>query len=555
MADASDPARLTAGASAARGRNLFEADVNLQRLLARRAPALLDRHRARLSAFGHWAGAVVEPQAEATDRFFPPRLDAAALPPRVIFNPDYLACHAEAYRRGMVGLPYAEAGTGHAICFAMGYLLSQVDIAIHCPVTMTGAVAHVLDTRAPAELKRRYLPDLTRMDGGALSGGTWATELHGGSDVGATTTRAEATNEGFRLHGLKWFTSNAGAGLALATARPDPSVAGGKGLGCYLVPSHLSDGAPNRHRIRRLKEKAGTRGLATAELDLDGTLAFEVAAAPDGLKAMLAALEYSRIHNAMSSAGLLRRALVEAVAWAKGRHAFGQAIAGFAMMQDQLLDLVTDAEAAAALAFECAFTFDAGEDDWLRVATALAKYRTAELAVAGSAQAVAIVGGNGYTEEWPTARLYRDALVTAVWEGPANIQALELLRLVTGARPGDQHFLARIDGILGALPTAMAAIAAPLAALSGQSREALSYLRANPAEGPRHGRRLLDLLADNLALALLAEEAAADLAAGDRRKLLIAGRLAARLSGRTPVGPAADPAQAAFQAVIACRPV
>ena len=498
---------------------------------------------------------MVEPQAEATDRRFPPRLDSAEDPPRVLFHPDYLACHAEAYRRGMVGLPYAERGTGHAICFALGYLLSQVDIAIHCPVTMTGAVAHVLDTLAPADLKRRYLPELTRMDGQALSGGTWATELHGGSDVGATTTRADATNEGFRLHGLKWFTSNAGAGLALATARPDPAVPGGRGLGCYLVPSHLEDGTPNRHRIRRLKEKAGTRGLATAELDLEGTLSLEVAAPPDGLKVMLAALEYSRIHNAMSSAGLLRRAVIETVAWAQWRHAFGRKIAGFPMLQDQLLDLLTDAEVAAALAFEAAFAFDAGDADWLRVATALAKYRTAELAVAGSAQAVGIVGGNGYTEEWPTARLYRDALVTAVWEGPANIQALELLRLVSGPRPGDARFLARIDAILGGLPAALAAVAVPLRALRKQSQAAFAHLRAGPAEAHRHGRRLLDLLADTLSLALLAEEAAADLAAGDRRKQLIAGRLAARLSGRPPIGPAPDPAQAAFEPLVAYRPV
>src|SRR3546814_2419529 len=103
------------------------------------------------------------------------------------------------------------------------------------------------------------------------------------------------------------------------------------------------------------------------------------------------------------------------------------------MVRDELLDLAMDQEASAALAFESAAAFDAaladpGKRPWLRTVTALAKHRTAADAVRAATRAVELVGGNGYTEEWPTARLYRDALVTAVWEGPANIQALELMR-------------------------------------------------------------------------------------------------------------------------------
>ncbi|QJE71728.1 acyl-CoA dehydrogenase [Aerophototrophica crusticola] len=558
-------------APTARGTNLFETDTNLIRLLERRAPEVLERHEERLADFGAWAGGPLDAQAEYTDRFANPKLDPygpnGERTGRVVFNSDYLACHAEAYRRGAVGLPYLPGGDGsHLPCFTMGYLLSHSDIAIHCPVTMTGAVAYVLDRLAPNDVRARYLPELTRMDGKALSGGTWATELHGGSDVGATTTTAERRNDGFRLHGLKWFTSNAGSGLALATARPEGGDGGGRGLGCYLVPSHLDDGTPNHYRPRRLKEKAGTRGLATAELDLNGAWCVEVAGAPDGLKVMMAALEYSRIHNAVGSAGMHRRAFLESAGWATHRSAFGQPIRRYPMVQDQLLDMQMELEAGTALAFESALAFDAslsdeGAHDWLRLATALAKYRTAEQCVKACRQAVEIVGGNGYTEEYPTARLYRDCLVTAVWEGPANIQALELLRLVAGKRAGDQVFLARVGTILSDLPPAAQEPAAEdvSAILEGaveECRAALSYLRQRPEEGPRHGRRLLDLMADTLAAALLCEEAVYDLALGDRRKWLVASRFTRKVLGRAdPITADIDPANAEFDAVLAYEAV
>lgn len=554
----------------ARGTNLFDTDVNLKRLLEWRAPETLYLQGDRLSDFGAWAGGPLDRQAEYTDRFAPPRLDPYApdgsQAGRVVFNSDYLACHAEAYRRGAVGLPYTgETKGSHAPCFVMGYLLSQADISIHCPVTMTGAVAYVLDRLAPADIKAKHLPELVRMDGQALSGGTWATELHGGSDVGATTTRAERRNDGFRLHGIKWFTSNAGSGMALATARPGDEP-GGKGLGCYLVPSHLEDGTPNHQRPRRLKEKAGTRGLATAELDLNGCVAVEVAGPPDGLKVMMAALEYSRVHNAVGAAGLHRRAFLESAGWATHRIAFGNPIRRYPMVQDRLLDMQMELEAGVALAFESVFALDRAlgdpdAADWLRLATALAKYRTADRCVRACREAVEIVGGNGYTEEWPTARLYRDCLVTAVWEGPASIQALELLRLVAGKRAGDAMFLARVGTVLSDLPAEnrMPGAADTAAILEGaieECRAALSYLRQRPEEGPRHGRRLLDLMADTLAAALLAEEAVEDLKLGDRRKWLVASRFIAKVLGRLdPIGPGYDPATAEFDAVLAYEPV
>jgi hypothetical protein len=226
------------------------------------------------------------------------------------------------------------------------------------------------------------------------------------------------------------------------------------------------------------------------------------------------------------------------------------------MVRDTLLDLVAELEANTGLAFEAAAVFDGAladeaERPWLRTITALAKYRTAEYGVRAAARAVELVGGNGYTEEWPTARLYRDALVLSVWEGPVNIQALELLRMVLGTARGDTLFLARVDGILAALPERLAARAAPVFAARDHCAAALAYLRQQPDDGPRQARRLLDAMADCLAAALLLEAAATDLAHGDARKALVAERFVRmRTAGPPPIGPAPDPAHAVFEQIV-----
>lgn len=524
-----------------RGMNFFDTDVNLQRLLQRVEPQMLVRNKKRLSEYGEWVGGDLDRQAEYSDKYAHPvleRYDAKRevldneekKRTNIVFNPAYEKAHQEAYERGTIGLAYGDKPEPHLMSFTMGYMLSQTDISVHCPVTMTGAVAYVLDHFAPADVKKEYLHEVTRMDGKAKSGGTWATELHGGSDVGNTTTKVVRDGKTTKLHGLKWFTSNANSGLAVATARPDGAPKGSKGLGLYLVPSHLKDGKQNSYNVRRLKDKLGTRALATGEIHLEGAEVIELAAPPNGLKVMMEALEYSRIHNAVGAAGAQRRAVLEAVTWATNREAFGNTIAKYPMVQDEILDMMMTQEAGTAIAFEAARTFDkAIKDDahrpWLRIATALAKYRTAEDAVQLSKKAIEMVGGNGYTEDFPTARLFRDAMVLPVWEGPANIQALELLRLVSGKLPGDQAFIDRMQSVLDDLPEAMAEEKKILTKSLTETKNALAYMRNHPEDGQVFARKLMDLMADVMSGTLLAEEAAYDLKHGnDARKAMICRR-------------------------------
>jgi alkylation response protein AidB-like acyl-CoA dehydrogenase len=518
-----------------RGQNLFLLDGNLQSHLARTLPAAFTRLRPLLESFGAWVGTEADEEAEYTDRFAPPALEAydreGALVNRVRVNPLWEAASREAYARGMVGLSFASEPAPFALTFAMGYLLSQANVSLHCPVTMTGAVAYVLDRFAPAPVKARYLPPLIAMDGAAHTAGTWATERHGGSDVGRTTTRAEQAGDHVRLTGLKWFTSNAGGEVALATARPDGAPEGTKGLGVYLVPARLPDGRLNTFRIRKLKDKLGTTGIATAEIELDATYAEEVAPPPQGFKLMMEALEFSRIHNAMAGAGVARRALLEAIGYAREREAFGQVITRYPMVQDEILSILVACEAGFALAMEAAHAFDAAhrldldseapERVWLRLVTALAKYMTAEDAIKSAQRALEIIGGNGYTQDYVTARLVRDAQVLTVWEGPANIQALELLRLLGNRLGGRALIRARVSKALESAPEALMPLVQALRGEQSELEAALDHMSADAAEAERHARRLLAFMADLLAAVLLLEEASAAAKSNDYRKAAV----------------------------------
>ena len=489
-------------------------DLYLEPWLVARVPRIADYSR-QLADFHRWVCTEVDEQANYTDRYAPPALEtydrSGEVVNRIVANRWYDEQHQELYRRGIIGLPYTE-NAPHLLTFTMGYLLAQADISLHCPVTLTGAVAYVLGSHAPEKVRQRFLYDVVRTDGLAKTGATWATEQHGGSDVGATTTVAVAEADHFALHGLKWFTSNANSGLAVATARPEGAASGSSGIGLYLVPSHLEDGRPNHYRIRKLKDKLGTKGLPTGEIDLLGAEAVEIAPPPEGFKLMMEALEYSRVHNAVGSAGMQRRALREALDWARTRRAFGHVLTDYPMVQDELLRMRVQFEAGALLAFEAAIAFDETQQKperrtLLRLATALAKYLTAEYAIAATRAALELIGGNGYTSDYPMARLLRDAQVLTVWEGPANIQALELLRLLAPRYRGWEQYHQRLGGILEQLPDGMGSLREGLQARLRGDSEAVAVAMRDEQSAQRYARKLLHRMSQSLAFALLCEAA------------------------------------------------
>jgi acyl-CoA dehydrogenase len=529
------------------GLNFYTRDKNLQRFLQRSAPAMLERREQALEDFGAFCGGELDDQAAYSDRIHPPVLKHEVTDPihpderkgHVYLNPRYEAAQQEMYRRGfLAGCFDQTVPEPHILPFVAQYMVCQSDIATGCPFAMTHPVALLIDRQARPTVKARFLPEILRTDGHTPVGGTWATEKHSGSDIGSTKTRAVDQGDGtVRLHGENWFTSAIGFArfLTIKTARPDGAAAGSKGLGLYLVPSHIDPDwiITNDYDVVHLKEKVGTRGLPTGEVKLTGTTAYELAPAGAGLKMMMEALSCSRVHNAMAAAGTMRRALMESLCWASHRAPFGKLLAEQPMVQNRILDIQTEWLAGSALAFEAARGFDATQTSartpdtrkpWARIATALAKYKTAEQAVWCTRRALELVGGNGYTEEYPVARQFRDAQVTTVWEGPEQIQALELMRMLIQEKSGEAY-LERLSAIHAALPDAMKTESDRLLTLSGEMSAALHTLAQNPAAAPQVADEYLHRMADVLAYALLCEEGAWEIAhCNDAEKALFAVR-------------------------------
>ena len=182
------------------------------------------------------------------------------------------------------------------------------------------------------------------------------------------------------------------------------------------------------------------------------------------------------------------------------------------MVQDELLRTRVQFEAGALLAFEAAIAFDEAQHDperrtWLRLVTALGKYLTAEYAITAARAALELIGGNGYTSDYPVARLLRDAQVLTVWEGPANIQALELLRLLAPRYRGWEQYQSRMHAIQEKLPVAHDKLREAMQARLNRDREAVAIAMRDEQSAQRYARKLLHRLSQSLAFALLCETA------------------------------------------------
>lgn len=364
---------------------------------------------------------------------------------KVWVNEGYQATVKETYQTGIVGYLHKEIDEvgrkgNYLYSFAQGYLLSQAEPGFYCPVTLTMATAFLLEHYADEELKARFLPHVCATgDVELFEGATFLTERQGGSDVGANVVRAVSDGNDFRLYGEKYFASNAGmAGVAMVLARIDGAQVGSRGLTLFAVPWRREDGSLNGISIRRLKDKLGVRAVPSGEVEFDGAIAYVVGDKANGLKYMMEALNLSRICNAVASLGIMRRALNEASEYAHRRDAFGQKLVAFPMVQDTLGKLTAKMEVELVTVFDLIQLYDrviAGDANdkeivLNRLFIAILKKESAEQAIHFAHEAIEMHGGNGYIEDFVTPRLLRDAQVLTVWEGTANILALELVRLI-----------------------------------------------------------------------------------------------------------------------------
>jgi len=345
------------------------------------------------------------------------------------------------YTTGWRGLPERAPRT---LLTAMLYLLLESDQAVTgCPIGMMDAGARCLERNDPA-LASRFLPGITDDTGNHLTLAMFLTEKAGGSDVGANETVATRAGDGtWRLSGEKWFASCAHSDVILVLARPVDAPSGPRGLGLFLMPRLLEDGTRNSFIIHRLKEKFGTRAMASGEVGLRDAFAWQVGRLDRGLPQMMDMVNATRIGIATATAGAMRRSAFEALAHTRARSTFGRRLDLHPLMRDTLAELVVDAVAGLTAAMgvaECSDRADACDSEAaaaLRLLTPLFKMLGTERARISATEGMEVRGGNGFIEDWPDARILRDVYVHAIWEGSGNVIALDVLRAIEhGALPG-----------------------------------------------------------------------------------------------------------------------
>jgi len=368
------------------------------------------------------------------------------------FHPAWHALMTLLIEAGAHSRPWTDPRPGAQVARAAAYLLfGQVENGSQCPVTMTYASVPAL--RHAGKLGERWLPKILANEydprslpvehkRGALIG-MGMTEKQGGTDVRANTTRAfeleplaararfgEEGEGAWRIVGHKWFFSAPQSDAHLILAQTDDG--GSAGLSCFFVPRYLPDGSRNAIRVQRLKDKLGNRSNASSEVEFCDAVGWLVGPRGRGIPTILEMGSHTRLDCVVGSAGIMRAALCHALHHARGRAAFGKPLAQQPLMQNVLADLALESEAATAFALRLARCFDHPDDPLEaalgRILTPAGKYWLCKRGPAFGAEAMEVMGGNGYVEDGPLARLYREFPVNSIWEGSGNVMCLDLLR-------------------------------------------------------------------------------------------------------------------------------
>ena len=536
--------------------NFFTADHDVSFLLQRYLSAE-DYARALpiLTGMGAVASQKMDELAEIANRQGPVLVQYDKRGQRVdevIFHPAYHELEKIAYEDFAIAACSHRTGAfgwsgkvPQPVKFALGYLGMQAESGVFCPVSMTDALARVLERHGSEPLKRRFLPGLTALTMSELKqGAMFLTEKQGGSDVGLTSTVAKprlsnnisenGLQPEWELWGDKWFCSNVSADLILTLARPQGAPGGTRGLGLFLVPRILDDGTHNAYIIQRLKDKLGTRSLATGEVTLQGAQAYLVGNRERGFVQMTEMINLTRIWAAIGSLAAMRRSYLEALVHTRGRVAFGRPLAEHPLMRRQLVDLLIEVEGCAALAFETTAVLErvdrhGVEEDrrLLRILTPLCKYYIPKRGEYVTLEALEMRGGNGYVEDWVNPRLLRDAIVNVVWEGSSNVIVLDVLRVIEreGAGAALYHMLhTRLQSLQHPVVVPVAQQMLALVSQLAERLQELTSLDHESAQLPMRGlvERLTQLTIVTLLLEQAQDELLRDSAGTGKRKWLIA---------------------------------
>ncbi len=538
----------------ATGRNWYDSDPSLQFLMRYYMP---EEHvqwaEPHLRTAGDVMGGPVALLAEKTDRN-PPVLQrydrwghdvSEVILPETLQQARTLALGCNLARPEVVAEARAAGVHLEVPGRAYSYMLNQADIGLACALgTGSGMIQRLVDEFASPEVREWIMP---KFDTGEWAGETaqLLTERTGGSDLAAMETTATRAGDSWRLNGLKWFASNADGHIFVVLAKPEGAPDAVRGIAPFLVVKERRDGSRNGVRIRRLKDKLGTRSVASAEVEFIDAEAFLRSAAPDpgqaagpsdgrGMSRMMSMTNGARVGVAMMGLGCARRALVESLCYARAREAFEGPLFERPLMRRKLAELNVEVEAAQALVFDSGHVRNhqrsAGATEPLRIGAPLVKLKAARLGITAATDAIEIHGGNGYVETWPVARILRDAQVNTIWEGPDNILCLDIRRAIEREK-ADEPFMERIaEAQRNAGETLLGRQLGEHARELGEALDDWKRLNARDCAGAEAALfELGQLMSDVYAGALLVEQAAWERAAtGSTRKELVAQLFLAR---------------------------
>lgn len=535
------------------GRNWYDCDPSLQFLiryyLGDEAAQWAEPHIRHVAAV---MGGPVASLAEETDKHGPElrrydrwghEISEVVLPPSLI-EARRLALDARLTEGDVAVEARENEASTEFLGLVWSYLLNQADMGLACALgTGENMIRNLVDRFAPQDVRERIM---AKFDAGEMGGETaqLLTERTGGSDLATLETTATPQGDAWLLNGLKWFTSNANGQAFVVLAKPVGAPDTIRGIAPFLVLKERRDGSRNGIRVRRLKDKLGTRSVASAEVEFDGAEAFLLsgpagdgtAGASDGrgMARMMALTNESRLGVAMMGLGCARRALLESICYASRREAWDRRLIDQPLMRRKLIELIVETEAAQALVFDSGTIPNrqrsAKAAEPLRLGAPTVKLQVARLGVTAATDAIEAHGGNGYIEDWPVARILRDAQANTIWEGADNILCLDIRRAIEREN-ADEPFMARIEEALAnAGELASAQRAAEYAATLQRALDGWKELNSRDREGAEAGLFELGQAMGRLyAAALLSEQAAWEQATtGATRKELIAQLYAER---------------------------
>ncbi|MBS0359384.1 MAG: acyl-CoA dehydrogenase family protein [Proteobacteria bacterium] len=425
-------------------KNIYSNDTNLIHTIHYYFPKDFKRINSELELFGQRVSNELEALvAENHAASNLPRIEAYSAvgehTDQIIHHPSYIAAGDIIYGSKLISKIVNPGGLLE--CLSLFFLSSEAGEAGHnCPIACSAGILRVFQKVPDFPNKQIYIEKLMLPSFQTnYTGAQFLTEVQGGSDVGLNAVYAEPSEQNtWEIYGEKWFCSNANADLFFITARFDKNISGTKGLGLFLIPA-VWENAPNHFTLRRLKEKLGTRSMATAEIDFHGAFAYPMGSLEDGFHLVMEnVLHISRLFNSFCMLGMARRAHTIASRYAEHRIAFSHPIIDYPLVKENLARIKAENMALVAGIFHTAqmqdqFDMkkcsDKNTELLLRLLVNIQKYLSAKYSVEHVHHSLDVLAGNGTIETFSSIpRLFRDSIVCENWEGTHNTLRMQVLK-------------------------------------------------------------------------------------------------------------------------------